>query len=73
MAKKAFSEIFTTNPSGSLTPKFKININGVTFGTGVTIGEGVTFGGVNLYSHRGEYIEVEIEGEVHIIKGFYTK
>ena len=69
--KKSFTDIFNINPSGSISPAVKINVNGVIFGPGVTFSGGVSFGGINFHQYMGQDISVDIQGDLYIIKGFY--
>ena len=66
-----YSQIFQVNPNGSVTPRMQVQIGGVTMGPGVAFGGGVSFGGVDLAAMKGKDIEVEQQGNVIVIKGFY--
>lgn len=66
-----FNQLFRENPDGSLTPRFNIKIGGVTFGPSITFTKGVSFSGINVFDFKGSDIEVEQEGDVLVIKGFY--
>lgn len=68
-----FGNIFVEHPDGSLEPRRQININGVVFGPGVRIGQGVAFGGVNLQLYRGLDLEIEDNGPLAVVRGFYNR
>ncbi|MHB8261771.1 MAG: hypothetical protein ACYDCN_15305 [Bacteroidia bacterium] len=67
-----FFDVFQKNPDGSLTPRYVINVGGVTFGPGVAFGQGVSFGGVNFFQYQNNDVAIEKKDGVSIIKGFYT-
>lgn len=66
-----FSDVFNTNPNGSITPKSQVHINGVTMGPGIAFTSGVSFGGLDLTSLVGKDLEVEQKDGVIHIKGHY--
>lgn len=73
MARINFSQIFDRNPTtGAITPKTTVRVGGVTFGPGVTFGSGVSFSGIDLSRFVSNDFEVDIEGNVYIIRGIYT-
>lgn len=73
MARINFDQIFDRNPgTGAITPRARVRVGGVTFGPGVTFGSGVSFSGVDLSRFVGNDFEVDIEGDLFIIKGIYT-
>jgi hypothetical protein len=69
--KVNFFEIFQQNPDGSLSPKVKMNVNGIQFGPGVSFSPGVFFGGVDFYKYKNLPVAVEKQGDIFMIKGFY--
>lgn len=72
MYRYKFWELFQQNSDGSLSPKFIIRINGITFGPGVSFSQGVSFGGVNLFQFIGLDIAVEKNPDgAFEVKGFY--
>jgi len=74
MERYSFSDIFEVRPDGTLSPKRKINVNGVTFGPGVAFGPEVKLGGVKFHKYKNFDIGAEKmpdDPEVLIIKGFY--
>lgn len=66
-----FSDIFQQNPDGSLSPKVRLNVNGIEFGPGTSFTPGVSFGGVNFSKYIGVPIAIEKEGDVYVLRGFY--
>ncbi len=73
MARINFNQIFNRNlETGAITPRARVRVGGVTFGPGVTFGSGVSFGGVDLSRFVNNDFEVDIEGDLFIIKGIYT-
>lgn len=73
MARINFDQIFDRDPqTGAITPRTRVRVGGVTFGPGVTFGSGVSFGGVDLSRFVNNDFEVDIEGDLFVIKGIYT-
>lgn len=68
-----FLEIFQELNDGGLSPKRRIEVNGVQFGPGVIFQKGVTLGGVDfhLYKYRRISAENLSDGVLRII-GFYS-
>ena len=66
-----FSEIFQQNLDGTLSPKVRLNVNGIEFGLGVSFSPGVSFGGVDFFKYIGVPIAAEKQGDIYILKGFY--
>lgn len=73
MNRYRFLDIFQENPDGSLSPRVRININGIEFGPGVAFGQGVSFGGVDIYQYRNLDIAAEELNGVFTIRGFYRQ
>lgn len=71
MARKTFDEIFIQHNDGSLEPRQRIRVGGVTFGPGVRFSKGTSFGGVDFTLFKGRDIEVRREGETLIVEGIY--
>ncbi len=67
----SFSDVFDTNPNGSVTPKAPVKINGMTMGPGVVFTSGVSFGGVDLTALADKDLEVEQKDGVIHINGHY--
>jgi hypothetical protein len=73
MARINFNQIFDRNPeTGVITPRARVRVGGVTFGPGVTFGSGVFFSGIDLSRFITNDFEVDIEGDLFIIRGIYT-
>lgn len=68
-----FLDIFQENLNGSLSPRVRINVNGIEFGPGIVFGTGVTFGGINFHQYKYWDIAAEEQNGVLIIKGFYKQ
>lgn len=71
MDRYNFWDLFQENADGSLTPKERIDVNGIEFGPGVHFQRGVIFGGINFHLFKNHDIAVEKNGSVAVIKGFY--
>lgn len=67
-----FWEVFQENPNGSISPRTTIRVGGVTLSPGVSFTRGVTFGGVDFFNYYGMDLEVDEEGQILILRGFYT-
>lgn len=73
MARINFNQIFDRNPStGAITPRATVRVGGVTFSPGVTFGAGVLFSGIDLSRFVNNDFEVDIEGNIYIVRGIYT-
>lgn len=73
MARINFSQIFDRNSTtGVITPRATVRVGGVTFGPGVSFGPGASFSGIDLARFVGNDFEVDIEGDVYIVRGIYT-
>jgi hypothetical protein len=67
-----YSQVFQINPNGSVSPRGQVQIGGVTMGgPGVSFTVGVTMGGIDIASKAGHDLEIELAGDVTIIKGVY--
>ena len=71
MARMNFNTIFETHSNGSVEPRQRIRVGGVTFGPGVRFSNGVSFSGVDFTQFIGRDFEVETDGDVLVIKGVY--
>ncbi len=67
-----FYDLFTVTQDG-ISPKVPIQIGGMVLTPGVTFVAGVLFEGISLADYVGNDVEitVDLENQVHIIKGFY--
>jgi len=72
--KQKFTDIFQEFPDGSLSPKFQIEVNGISFGPGVVFQKGVSFGGIDfqLYKYKDIAVEKNPDGSLKIL-GFYKE
>lgn len=70
--RKSFSDLFIVQ-NGMISPKVPVNINGVIIspGVGISAGGGVLMGGVDLSKLVGKTLDVENDGGVYVIKGYY--
>ncbi len=68
-----FSELFSINPDGRLTPRVRVKLGPVTMGPGGAQipPSTVSFGGVKLIEIQGCDLEVEVIDGVYIITGAY--
>jgi hypothetical protein len=73
MAKVNFDTIFIRHEDGSIEPKQRLRIGGVTLGPGVKFNKGVSFSGVDFTQFIGNDFEVETDGDILVIKGIYGK
>ena len=67
----SFDTIFIRNSDGSIEPRQRIRVGGVTFGPGVRFGRGVSFGGVDFFQFLGQDFEIDTDGDIAVIKGIY--
>lgn len=72
MIKMNFSDLFTEYPDGSIEPKHRIRIGGITIGPGMRFSGSVSFSGINIFLFKGRDFEVERQGEILVIKGVYS-
>ena len=66
-----FDTIFTQNSDGSLEPKRRTRVGGVTFGPGVKLSSGVAFAGIDFTKYIGHEFEVQEDGDILVITGIY--
>lgn len=59
MARVTFWDLFQLNPDGSIQPKKKIKISGISIDAGVKLTRGVAFSGYDLFQYYGRDLEVE--------------
>lgn len=71
MARLNFNSIFITHPDRSIEPRQRIRVGGVTFGPGVRFNQGVNIAGVDFTQFRQRDFEVDVDGDVIVIKGVY--
>lgn len=71
-SKYRFLDIFQENQDGTLSPKIKINVNGIILFPGTLINDGSVFGGINF--HQYKYLDIAGEyssDDIFIITGFF--
>lgn len=73
MARLAFDSIFTRNSDGTIEPRQRIRVGGVTFGPGVRLSQGVVFGGIDFTLFQDRDFEIETDKDILVIKGIYPK
>lgn len=73
MARINFNQIFNTNTDGSIESRQRIRVGGIELGPGVRFGNGVSFGGIDFSQFIGNDFEVDIDGNLVIIKGIYNR
>jgi hypothetical protein len=73
MGKYIFTDIFTENHDGSLSPKRTIIVNGVTSSPGITFNPGVSFGGIDFHKYKYMNIAAEEKDGILVVKGFYKQ
>ena len=66
-----FHDLFTLSPNGTITPKTRVKIGGVTTGPSVTLHKKVKVIGVPLSSLVGKDLEVVEKDGVYEIQGTY--
>jgi len=71
MARVTFNSVFRQHEDGSLEPKQRIRVGGVSFGPGVRFTRGVSFGGVDFTLFVGRDLEVKTDKDVLVITGIY--
>jgi hypothetical protein len=73
MARVTFDSIFIQHPDGSLEPRQRIRVGGVTFGPGVRFTRGVAFAGIDFTQFIGHDLEVETDtqNDILVITGIY--
>ncbi len=73
MARVTFDSVFRKYDDGSLEPKQRIRVGGVTFGPGVRFTKGVAFGGIDFTLFVGHDLQVETDNDLLVIRGIYGK
>ncbi len=68
-----FSHVFKANEDGSYTPKHRVEIGGITMGSGkIRYKPGVLFSGVDIASYVGRDLEVDQHDDLTVeIRGVY--
>ena len=73
MARVTFDSVFKKHEDGSLEPKQRIRVGGVSFGPGVRFKRGASFGGIDFTLFVDQDLQVETDGDVLVIRGIYGK
>lgn len=71
MARLTFNSIFIQHPDGTLEPRQKIRVGGVTFGSGVKLSRGMALGGIDFTRFVGHDLEVETDNDILVIKAIH--
>lgn len=71
MAKVTFDSVFKKYGDGSLEPKQRIRVGGVSLGPGVRFTRGASFGGVDFTLFVDRDLEVKTDKNVLVITGIY--
>lgn len=71
MARLNFNSIFNTHTDGSIEPRQRIRVGGITFGPGVRFNQGVNIAGVDFTQFRDRDFEVDVDGDIIVIKGVF--
>ncbi|MAG11839.1 MAG: hypothetical protein CMI52_03460 [Parcubacteria group bacterium] len=73
MARINFNQIFkSSSEPGKFSPRSRVRVGGVTLNSGVSFGKGIAFGGIDLAQFVENDFEVDIQGDLFIIKGIYA-
>lgn len=70
-----FFDVFAENPDGTLSPKRRISVNGISFGPEFAFSSGVAFGGIDFHKYKSQKIagEEDQQNSALIIRGFYEE
>jgi len=68
----SFDELFRRNADGMIAPRLPVRIGAVIVGPGGASGGGPSFGGVDLAQFLDKDLDVEIQNNVHVIKGTFN-
>lgn len=71
MARWSFDAVFIRHEDGSLEPRQRIRVGGVTFGPGVRFSRGVSISGVDFTQFIGRDLRVEVDKDILVITGIY--
>ena len=71
--RMSFDQLFQrTVAVGMISPRVPVQIGGVAMGPGDAFGGGINIDGVDLIQLVGKDFDVEVQDEVHVIKGVYN-
>jgi len=71
MARLTFGKVFIQHPDGTLEPRKRIRIGGVSLGPGVRFSTGAKFAGVDFTLFIGRDFDAQEENGVLVINGIY--
>lgn len=66
-----FSDVFTENPDGTLSPTRQIRVGFVSFGPNISFGPDAALGGINFHQFKGHDLGADEENDVLVIKAIY--
>lgn len=66
-----FDQIFERLPDGSISPRVNVSLDGVAVAQGVPLDPDITLGGINFHSLIGHDLDIELQGDLHKIKGHF--
>jgi hypothetical protein len=64
-----FSEVFTANADGSVSPKVQLEVNGTTLAAGSTCTKGTLYGGMDVAALNGKKLLTTHKGSLLVLKG----
>ena len=64
-----FSELFTANADGSVSPKVQVEVNGTTLAPGSVCKKGTLYGGLDLAAMNGKKVLTTHKDKVVVLKG----
>lgn len=72
MARVTFDSIFQRHPDGSLEPRQRVRVGGVTIGPGMRFNN-TSFAGVNFSDPQilGHDLEIKTDNDIIVITGIY--
>ena len=69
-----FDDLFISNPNGSVTPKYRTQVGGVTMGPGgVAFQSGVSMGGLDIAANKGHDMLIDTVKGIVIIRGIFKQ
>ncbi|MGH9824017.1 MAG: hypothetical protein ACREDR_12290 [Blastocatellia bacterium] len=67
----SFSQVFQTNPDGSISPRSRVRIGSAEFGPGASFRPGVAFSGVDIAAMAGRDLAITRDGDIVVIVRVY--
>ncbi|MBI1960994.1 MAG: hypothetical protein HYS43_01840 [Candidatus Liptonbacteria bacterium] len=71
MARLKFEAVFVEHVDGTLEPRQRVRVGGVTLSPGVNLGRGVNIGGIDFTQFKGHDLEAQIDGDTLVITAIY--